>query len=250
MKIIALIPIMLALAGCVEKSTNPVSNGTDTLVVDWSNYFLTPHVDLNIRKGSLYTTVKEDSITRFTILSLDWPPQDSGLLKDLTWTYANMSYTRNSADTSLVYPQFIVVRYVVNSADTFADTVPLSTAVPYINSFRSQKDTSADSNLYTLTWDNSYLGSAIYSYMEIYIDNGIIGAEYYESYPNYCSCPENVGFEGYRKMYGRFEPEDNTFSFKSTQNLVPRIRAIKPVKLHQTHNLLACFKETPDLTIN
>jgi hypothetical protein len=103
------------------------------------------------------------------------------------------------------------------------DTIPIDSASVFIKTVsfqRAIKD--ATTYNYIVNWDISALLDYYAPYMTIAIDNGVVGAEYYKSYPNYGNFPETPQPpEGYTTMYGRFKPADSTFSFQSDQDLMP-----------------------------
>lgn len=76
-------------------------------------------------------------------------------------------------------------------------------------------------------------------YMEIAIDNGLYGAEYYRSYPNIETLKDGEAdrFEGYRYWHSAFSPEDNHFNLKTEQNLLPFVRTYICVKSYAEYDI-------------
>jgi hypothetical protein len=85
-------------------------------------------------------------------------------------------------------------------------------------------------------------------YMTIAVDNGLYCAEYYESAPNdwYYKDGESTPPEGYRYWHSAFDPIDNSFKFRSEQELLPFVRADISVKSYPDYDIRVMFSKSFD----
>ncbi len=78
---------------------------------------------------------------------------------------------------------------------------------------------------YRFTWDSSSIhsDSGMLLNIRIRLDNGLFGAEYFNSRPNYRNESELFGFEGYRRFFSQFSPQNGHFRILSRQSVRPSI---------------------------
>jgi len=120
------------------------------------------------------------------------------------WAYAN-----NGSNYS--FPKQLYLKFRVNGIN-YLDTILLSNS--YISSTQVNKDT-LDSNDYYITakWNHNLLSASPFNFMSIMVDNGLIGAKYYHSYPNYNDFSESPQFpDGHIDLYDQFSPANDSFA--------------------------------------
>jgi len=77
---------------------------------------------------------------------------------------------------------------------------------------------------YSFTWDSSSVPSYPESLLNIRIVlPNLVGAEYFNSRPNFRNESELFGFEGYRRFFSQFSPQDGHFRILSRQSVRPSI---------------------------
>ncbi len=229
---------------------------------DWKEYLSRPFIEITINKGSIAARPymsSFDTVTTIDSVSLDFAVQDSNLLNDSLW-YSCKYRIRSSCygepifyrqDTSAIYPHFVVVRYRLNKNDFLTDTIQINPAIEFINtSTISKVAINSDTFIFSATWNATILNQYYAPYMVIAIDNGLVGAEYYESHPNFDNLPETPQPpEGYKTMYARFNPEDNAFSFQSYQNLMPFMRTTYTIKRYSSFDIRATINISGNKTL-
>jgi len=219
---------------------------------DWKEYLSRPFIAITINKTRIsarpYMT-SFDTVTTIDSVSLEFAVQDSNLLKDSLWY--NCKYRTGTScygapifyhqDTSANYPHYVVVRYRLNKNNFLTDTIQINPAIEFINtSTVSKVAQNSDTFSFSASWNSTILNQYYAPYMVIAIDNGAAGAEYYESHPNFDNLPETPQLpEGYKTMYARFNPEDNAFSFQSSQDLMPFMRTTYTIKRYASFDVRA-----------
>lgn len=229
----------------ITQTANPPEN-----VVDWKAYLSKSYLLIDITNNNISAhsyILAGDTVTTIDSLTLNFSTQDSNLVKDSSWYSCkdriNMScfgepvYIREKKDSD--YPHAIVIRYRVNKNKFITDTALIDPVNTFKKSVTFDKKT-VDSTTFTydVSWSKSAISSDYAPYMTIAIDNGIVGAEYFESHPNYDNMPETPQFpEGYRWMYGRYKTEDGTFVFQSRQDKMPFVIMVYTIKRYSQFDI-------------
>lgn len=224
---------------------------------DWEGFFVKKKIYVEITRDTIAVRTFSDDGTKICLISVEWPAEDSGLLRDSLWRLvrkevpegdpcAPFTYYKRSGGPAVPFPRHVAVRYAVNRSDTMTDTVPLSTAGEYLESIKAKRRAilawgMADTNEYEVTWDLSRLGDCRFMYMTIGVDEGPLGGDYYVSHPYYCKSSEDRGKDGQRTLFGRYSPGEGRFVFRSSRNLAPVVWTLKPIKIHPTHVISAYY---------
>jgi hypothetical protein len=252
MKKITLIGVLLLIfLQCANQPVIVKKEPDQQEINDYHAYMRKPALTVHLSDQDMLVDHTVDiGMDSIIVLQVHWPEKDSTMLNDSGWIACHdlptmscrgeFRFFRNDTTGRFQYPEYLCIEYQYKNTETF-DTVYLDSIAHFCMNTKLSRNYENGKFENIFSWRSETIENADMKikYMTIAVDNGLYGAEYYNSFPNDGPYKDGEpdGFEGYRNWYSSFSPYDNRFNFKTEQSLMPFFRTNICVKSYPEYDI-------------
>jgi hypothetical protein len=253
MKQIDFLAILLLISFQCTNQPATVNAPDQSTIDDYISYVKKPALTIHLSDQDISIDDTVDIGTeRIIVKRVYWPATDSSMLNDSGWfachdmvtmsCYGEFRFGRKGTVSAgnYEYPEYLCIEYQYKNKDIL-DTIFLDSVARFCTDMSLSTTTVNGKHENNIIWHNESVENANMKikYMEIAVDNGLTGAEYYRSYPDTGTLKDGEPdhFEGYRYWHAAFSVEDHQFRLMTEQHLLPFVRTDILVKTYSDYNI-------------